>query len=144
MTLAIYREPTFNIKEGSTITNQRRQKAGIRQGCPLSPYFVICLLSAITFDVSNNLTNEQREIKTQGALHGVNINELYCADDTLIMASTAPAAQCILHRIEEESAKYYMKLNYTKCIHFRMNDLHRVEYTNGDNVPMQSEATYLR
>ena len=50
---AIYEEPKFFIKDGKTQTNKRRQMAGIRQGCPLSPYLFILLLTTITHDVRN-------------------------------------------------------------------------------------------
>ena len=36
-----------------------------------------------------------------------------------------------------------MKLNYDKCIHFRMNDLHTVTYRNGEEMPKKTEAAYL-
>ena len=36
-----------------------------------------------------------------------------------------------------------MKLNYGKCIHLRMNDLHAVTYRNGEDMPRKTEATYL-
>ena len=40
---AIYKEPRFSIKDGKVQINTRRQMAGIRQGCPLSPYLFILL-----------------------------------------------------------------------------------------------------
>ena len=52
---AIYKEPRFTIKEGKATTDPRRQMTGIRQGCPLSPYLFILLLTVITHDVKNNM-----------------------------------------------------------------------------------------
>ena len=37
----------------------------------------------------------------------------------------------------------YMNLNHTKCIHLRLNDLERITYMNGTEVPMEQEALYL-
>ena len=37
----------------------------------------------------------------------------------------------------------YMNLNHTKCIHLRLNDLERITYMNGTEVPMEQEAIYL-
>ena len=106
----IYKEPIFSIKEGKNQTNERRQAAGIRQGCPLSPYLFILLLTTITHDVRKNLDLQAQIDLAAGQLHNVNLSELYYADDTLIMASTANAAETILQHIESESEKYNMKI----------------------------------
>ena len=36
-----------------------------------------------------------------------------------------------------------MNLNHSKCIHLRSNDLERITYMNGTEVPMEQEAIYL-
>ena len=143
---AIYKEPRFTIKEGKTTTEPRRQLTGIRQGCPLSPYLFILLLTVITHDVKNNLNLEEQIVVSAGKLHNVDLTELYYADDTLIMASTAAAAETILQHIELESGKYNMLLNHTKCIHLRLNDLdfERITYMNGTEVPMEQGSNLPR
>ena len=59
------------------------------------------------------------------------------------MTSTPQAAELLLRRIGEESGKYNLKLNHTKCIHLRMNDIHRVHYQDGNPMPLSDDATYL-
>ena len=54
---------------------------------------------------------------------------MFYADDTLIMASTAAAAETILQHIELESGKYNVNLNQTI-----LNDLERITYMNGTEV----------
>ena len=44
---SIYEMPMFAVKEGNMATYQTRQRAGIRQGCPLSPYLFRIVLTAI-------------------------------------------------------------------------------------------------
>ena len=140
---AIYKEPRFSIKEGKTITLPKKQLAGIRQGCPLSPYLFILLLTTVTSDVKENMNLEEQIIVNAGKLHNIDLTEIFYADDTLIMASTAAAAETRFQHIELESGKYNMNLNHTKCIHLRLHDLERITYMNGTEVPMEQEALYL-
>ena len=140
---AIYKEPRFSIKDGKTQTNKRRQMAGIRQGCTLSPCLFILLLITITHGVRTNISLQEQIDPAAGQLHNISLSELYYADDTLIMSSTAKAAETILQHIEQESEKYNMKLNYDKCIHLIMNGLHTITYRNGEEMHRKTEATYL-
>ena len=140
---AIYKEPIFIIKDGKTQTKKRTQMAGIRQGCPLSPYLFILLLITITHDFRNNLDLQENIDIAEGQLHKASLSELYYADDTLVMTSTAKAAETIRQHIEQESEKYNMKLNYDKCIHLRMNDIRTITYKNGQDMPRKTEAIYL-
>ena len=74
---------------------------------------------------------EKQIIVNTGKLHNIDLTELLYADDTLIMASTAAAAETIFQHIELESGKYNMNLNHTKCIHLRLHDFERIIYMSG-------------
>ena len=134
---AIYKEPRFSTKEGRNQTRERIQMAGIRQGCPLSLYLFILLLTTMTYDVRKNLDLQEQVDLAAGQPHNVNLSELYYADDTLIMASASKAAETPLQHIESESDKYNMKLNYAECIHLRTDDL---QYTQ---LRIKAEKTCL-
>ena len=77
---------------------------------------------------------EEQIIVNAGKLHNIDLTELFYADDTLIMASTAAAAaETIFQHIELESGRYNMNLNHSKCIHLRLNDLERITYVHERN-----------
>ena len=59
------------------------------------------------------------------------------------MAQKAEAVEIILHRIEDESQKYALKLNQGKCIHVQMNAIHKIHFKQGNSVPIQTQADYL-
>eukprot|EP00972_Heterocapsa_arctica_P030630 4506788-Heterocapsa_arctica.AAC.1 len=56
----MYKEPLFQVKEGKHRSKERRQRAGIRQGCPLPPYLFIILLTAVMIDIQSDMTAEER------------------------------------------------------------------------------------
>ena len=135
--------PRFTIRDGHNTSNKKQQRTGIRQGCPLSPYLFILLLTVIMHGAYEDLTEEDREVVRKGTPYKVDLRELFYADDTLIMTKTAAAAEIIFHQIEHESAKYNLKLNYTKCVHLRMNSMEAIDYVNGQQMPTHNEAIYL-
>ena len=53
------------------------------------------------------------------------------------------AADIILHKIQEESSRYNMKLNQSKCILLGMNSLGSVQYLDGGFMPIADRAPYL-
>jgi hypothetical protein len=96
----MYKEPSFAVKEGKDRSSQRRQQAGIRQGCPLSPYLFIILLTAIMMDIESELSIQERELLQKGKPSHTQINKLFYADDTLILASNHEAAELLLQKIQ--------------------------------------------
>ena len=90
---SMYKEPQFNVKDDKIKSSTKYQQTGIRQGCPLSPYFFITLLSAIMKDIESNLTEEATHILDQGKLCKATFNKLFYADDTLTMTTTTEAAE---------------------------------------------------
>ena len=62
---AIYRNPKFAVKEMGKISSERRQHSGIRQGCPLSPYLFVIVMTVIMRDIDSQLTQEERHTYPQ-------------------------------------------------------------------------------
>ena len=51
-----YRNPTFFVEDGFGASGIKRQSSGIRQGCPLSPYLFVIVMSCIDFDIQSKLS----------------------------------------------------------------------------------------
>ena len=89
-------------------TGSKLEKKGICQGCILSP----CLFNLYTEYVMWNagLDEAQAGIKTAWR----NINKLWYADDTTLMAESKEELKSLLMKVKEESEKVGFKLNIQK------------------------------
>ena len=66
-------------------SSYRKQRAGIRQGCPLSPYLFICLM----FIMFHDIHEASREKLVGRSLVNFNWWEIVYADDTMLVGHRA-------------------------------------------------------
>ena len=78
---SLYDSPLFFIADKMGNSNVKRQTTGIRQGCPLSPYLFIMMMTVLIFDVHKNLRGKL----TEEEYNFLNFWELLYADDTLLI-----------------------------------------------------------
>ena len=120
-----------------TESDWHTQYAGIRQGCPLSPYIFTLVMGALFADLKSELcTRRQME-----PIDGIYFSEILYADDTLIFGANTQCINRLLHAIERHSDYFGLKLNYDKCVNLTANQ--RVSSVAGRVVPRQKSATYL-
>ena len=81
---------------------------GVHQGCILSP----CLFNLYAEYIMRNTGLEEPHAGIQIA--GRNINNLRYADDTTLMAESEQELKSLLMKLEEESEKVGLKLNFQK------------------------------
>ena len=94
---SLYVDPKFRIKDRQGYSSYRRQNAGIRQGCPLSPYLFICLMTVIFMDshteIDHKISGKSIEICR-------NLWELLYADDTMLIGTRAREINMLVKAIE--------------------------------------------
>ena len=79
----IYSEPKFKVQTSIQASQYHVQSSGIRQGCPLSPYLFMLLMSAMFADIKARLnTPKQKE-----PINGIKFAEVLYADDTLLFGN---------------------------------------------------------
>ena len=81
----IYEHRLFKVVNGKDRSSQRCQNAGISQGCPLSPFLFVMLMSVLAQDVCSMLSQDDQARFARGDLTMV----LY-ADDTLLLGEQGP------------------------------------------------------
>ena len=78
----MYRQPKYNIEDKKLDSTVKKQRTGSRQGCPLSPYLLIIVMTVMLHHVHEDL-----DPKLEGKSHDfVTCWELLYADDTLILS----------------------------------------------------------
>ena len=82
----IYARPKFRVKSGNYTSEYMDQSCGIRQGCPLSPYPFIVVMTAMFEDSKEN--HNLRTSRTKHRVPGALFDEVVYADDTICISET--------------------------------------------------------
>ena len=137
----IYKNPTFMIEIDGQRSDWKQQQTGIRQGCPLSPYLFLIVMTVMFHDIHNN-AEHQAEMADDRILGAV-FDEVLYADDTIIHSTDAKKVKKLLHKIEQEGANYGLKLNKNKCETLNIRGFSDVHFGDGININQMNESRYL-
>jgi hypothetical protein len=130
---SIYTDRTFQVKECGVSSDKRKQRAGICQGCPLSPFLFIAVMTVLMHDSYKALDNQQR-----GILYDV----LY-ADDTLIIGANAEDVEELAAAIEQAGAQYGMSLHWGKTQGLSVCTNQRLKRPDGSSIDDKGSLLYL-
>ena len=133
---SFYVNPRFRVKDTEGKPSYRKQRAGIRQGCPLSPYLFVCLMSVLFHDIHEEVDSK---IDNHGLDH-FNWWELIYADDTMLVGHRSREINILIKAIEKASAKYNLKLNYGKCNYIAMNGKAHIHFSDGKPMKQVDKA----
>ena len=134
-----YRNPCFFVEDEFGKSLPKRQRSGIRQGCPLSPYLFVLVMSVIDNDVNYHL--DRRTLGTRKP--GISFDRIYYADDTVLLATNTYSANRILWAVARVSLQFGLKLNRGKCSYIAMNGNNNLRFANGTKLCRRTETTYL-
>ena len=76
-------------------------------------------------------------------LPGVNWDELYYADDTVIMGQSTINLNRLIAEIEGVAEEYGLNLNRKKCVALVANGQADLKFRDGSKIPQAAETTYL-
>ena len=82
---SMYTNPTFQVSMDGRTSEWKKQYTGIRQGCPLSPYLFIIVMSVMFHDIHNDI---ERKLSAK-ALDDFYDWEFVDVDDTMLVGKRA-------------------------------------------------------
>jgi len=133
---AIYQDRTFTVEDCGFQSEPLSQACGIAQGCPLSPYLFIMLMSVILADA-----RRMSGVHTEGNF--IVTPEMGYADDTLLLGSSAATVQAHLDSVMAVGRTYGLELNLQKTVLMRVRGRQNIIGTDGLPLKSTSEAIYL-
>ena len=136
---ALYVKPMFKVETDGIESGWYEQKTGIRQGCPLSPYLFLIVMTVMFHDVHEADTIQVALKRIPGA----DFDEVLYADDTIIMSTDTKVINKTLAKIESEGAKVGLKLNRGKCEVMYTGRSADVHFADGTKVTRKTEVRYL-
>ena len=118
--MALFSDGQFYVQDGGILSATYSQQRGIRQGCPLSPYLFIVLLSAIMADVSIQFQQTYGYTPwSHSSRHP--LNHLEFADDTVLISRSHTSLHRLLHILQFQASKRGLLLNPDKCQLLKLN-----------------------
>lgn len=109
------------------VTDSIRSSRGLRQGCPVSPYFfVLCMEKLGQWIQSKAMEGRLRGVKTSKS--GPTLNYLFFADDLLLFSEASEdQIQCLKEGLERFCACSGQKINFNKSYIFFSSNMREAE-----------------
>ena len=135
----LYKQTLFKVEIEGVASDWEPQNTGIRQGCPLSPYLFLVVMTVMFHDVHEKTRGNLIQHRQPGAT----FDEVMYADDTICISPDTKAMNKFIAAIEQEGEKHGLKLNYKKCELLTTERNPNVKFRNQEKVPRKDQVTYL-
>ena len=136
---SLYKSPRFFVQDQYGKSEVKTQSSGIRQGCPLSPYLFLLVMTCVDFDVKFRCS----AYVLKSRIPGVDFDAVYYADDTILFSTSPRGLNEILKHMEISSGHYGLKLNRAKCHTLNMHRDAHIHFGDGTILDKAQDATYL-
>ena len=141
LTKQLYKKTMFRVEFEGQTSSWKTQETGIRQGCTLSPYLFLIVMTALFHDVHQDAELQKSLEENRPENH--NFDEILYADDTVLSSTNARVIEKLLHRVEDIGEEYGLYLNKNKeRIKFRSGTL--VKNKSGREIPRMQIKLQIR
>ena len=136
---AVYSDRRFFVQEDGVRSEFKTQNFGISQGCPLSPFLFIIMMSVLMHDAALAVEAEHGETQVPSLV----TRTLLYADDTLILEGDENVVQAYMNKIAEVGKEYGLSFNWSKLELLRVRHTGHVRLPEGKNVKEKDVMIYL-
>jgi len=107
---AIYADRQFVVRDVGQQSARGKQTCGISQGCPLSPYLFVIMMTVLMSAAKSELVQER------GVCFGSTnaVNEVVFADDTLFLDVAPENLHAFMTSIGKAGLEYGLSFNWSK------------------------------
>ena len=140
MIRGIYSVRSFSVRDNGRVSDIRHQAAGIAQGCPLSPYLFIIVMSVLTADVRKDLLERSPVVPEKPYIV---TDALLYADEPMLISSNPRQLQLHFDLVAEKGRKYGLELNMAKTMLLRVQSNAVIKGTDGQAVKCCDRIVYL-
>ena len=109
----VYKKPMFKVEMEGNQSKWYQQETGIRQGCPLSQYLFLIVMTVMLHDIHK--AEEIEDELEENRILKATFDEILYADDTIIFSTDADTVETHLHEFEKHAENYGLTLNPKKC-----------------------------
>ena len=110
MIQAIYTDRTFVVADGGETSQGHVQHFGISQGCPLSFFLFVMVMTVLLQDAKSKMQQDSDTNLATSLL----VNELVCADDTLPIDLRGDVLQKFMEYVAAAGREYGLSVNWKK------------------------------
>jgi len=145
--MSLYSSSTFQVRQNGFLSQTKKQFRGVRQGCPLSPYLFITVLSHLMDEV------QTKYVSTYGPIPALfnatsPLWDLEYADDTVLLGRTSNTVQRFLDILVPCAHDKGLILNSDKCEHLSIDSNFELFLTHPvtkarSNIPKVQSTKYL-
>ena len=135
----IYTHRQFIVEDTNEQSQYRAQCNGISQGCPLSPFLFVMLMTVIMHDANKKLQDCFGDIMNAP----LNVNDLMYADDTLLIDKYSENVQKYMDAVISTGAKYGLAINWEKVDVLSVRCFPKVQNLSGMSIVQKPSIQYL-
>ena len=134
----IYANRDFTVSDGGVDSQSRPQKAGISQGCPLSPFLFGMVMTVLMWDARNALSTEAKLACDKGELE-----DTLFADDTLLIGRCGEHIEEYMAQVELKGRDYGLQVHWGKVCLVKVCVDSPVHGPNGQVLEAKDSMLYL-